>query len=129
MQPKYRAWYQGKMWKVETMYVADIDNGFTRIRISRINYIGEYEWDFPFGKDLELMLFVGLDKNGQEIYESDIVAYRHMGTLIKDVVLYDHERAGFTPFMGVVRGPDWIHVKMNCVERVGNIFQAVYQSA
>ena len=129
MQPKYRAWYKNKIWEVETIYISKIDKDATRIRVGRINDIMEYEWELPFKADVDLMIFVGLDKNGKEIYSCDIIQYKHMGVMMEDAVRYDHKRAGFEPFIGVIRGTDRIHVQMNYVEVVGNIFQNTLQIA
>lgn len=129
MQPKYKAWYKDKMWKVETIYISDADADATRIRVGRINESGKYEWELPFKVDLDLLPFVGIDKNGQEIYGSDIVTYKHMGVMVEDAVLWDHARAGFEPFCGVVRGAEWIHVRMDFVEVIGNIYKNALQTA
>ena len=123
MEPKYRAWYKKNMWKVETIYFNDGHPESTRIRISRTNDDGKYEWELPFRSDLSLMPFVGLDEDANRIYEGDIIAYKYMGTTVKEIVRYVPSRAGFEPFIGVARPPDWVHVHMDRVKVVGNILE------
>ena len=82
MIPKFRAWFDSEMYEKPVVFDGDL-------------YL---DWgDFENGdryNGVIVMLSTGLfDKNGKEIFESDIVEWEHKdtGQLVRGIVKYDTE--------------------------------------
>ena len=118
MKPKYRAFFKGKMWNVETLFMGKEHLG---ARLGRYNEDNEYEWDFDNIGTFDLMSSTGLkDKRGIVVFEDDFIKYRLFGSDEYSLVAVNEERTGFTPFIGINVGYKWIHVQPEFVEVVGN---------
>lgn len=97
---KFRAWVKPEKRLVENMYGFAIDPNKKRFRYFRTddsqpNGMGTKVYDL---KDVELMQFTGLqDKNGKDVYESDIVTIPETDFNIKlnCIVTYFEQYASF----------------------------------
>ncbi|MDO4721406.1 MAG: YopX family protein [Peptostreptococcaceae bacterium] len=116
---KFRAFLKSnqKMYDVLTLDIIDkkalIENTDNKKRPLR-GYVKMSE--------IELMQYTGLkDRNGQEIYEGDIVRHKY-GPQILMRVAWDDEYPGFGTF-GKYNGEPYVgYVKSSC-EVVGNIYE------
>lgn len=86
--PKFRAWHK-PMQRMGEVLVISYERQKVKIRHLR----GTTHMTVPFD-DVELMQSTGLfDKNGDEIFENDIVEWEHKdtGQLVRGIIKYDTE--------------------------------------
>ncbi len=112
MIPKFRAWYKKGTLPMLKVNLISFDQQFTDVYIDD-EAVAETEMSLDFDEVI-LMQSTGLfDKNGKEIFESDVVSWIDNGILLFGVV-------EFTKGMFLVNGNEPISAE---VEIIGNIYQ------
>lgn len=120
MNPKFRAWLKEEKRMTDVNEMTFIDGEA---------YLISDVTDFYAYEEFKLMQSTGLkDKNGNEIFEGDIVKYKYKKGTFTDIATYSK----FYAFFGLkddtgdlICSFDWLleNIKQDDIEVVGNIYE------
>lgn len=122
MIPKFRAWHNelGRMMSIKNMWFQD-----SRIEELELNDAVMNDHITAYPDEIELMQSTGLkDKNGQEIFEGDVVDYKGRKAIIKWHGSYASFIYRFVDELKE-RGSEWypLFIAYYHFEVIGNIYE------